>query len=712
MPKSRDANSPSADDIKEWVKNFIEDQCYDDLRKVVEDYPEKRSLLVNWNKINEFNERLADELLVHPDSVIKTAENVIEDFVIEMRSGRRFDVSDIHFRAEKLPKSQDVKIDIRNLRAKHVGRLLSVVGLVRRANEVRPKILTARFKCLRCGHEIEVPQEGVVIEYPLECHKAEGGCGRPTTRTSFSIMTESCEKVDSQRIEIQELPEELRAEGQPQRMTCDMFDDLTGQIWPGRRAAFNGILRAFPRSATRIAGSGAKSTILDFTIDVLSIDFSDELFSMKLTEKDIKEIQAMAREGRVLERVTSSIAPSLFGLEEEKAALALQMFGGVSKSSDETTRIRGDIHIFLMGDPSTGKSQLLSFVATVAPRAIYASGKAATAAGLTAAAVRDEHDGRWTLEAGALVLADLGLAAVDEMDKMSEQDRSSMHEAMEQQRISVAKAGINATLLTRCSVLGAANPKRGRIEDNIPIIPDQVDIPLPLLQRFDAIFVFKDQPNEKIDSQLAEHIVKSHLVGEMKEADMKVPKELRKRYTPELNKEILSKYIHYAKNNVHPVMTSNATIKIQKYYQALRKKSEGMGQAMLISARHLEGIIRFSEASARARLSNNVDESDVDVAIKIFEKWISRISGEREGWDVDTILTGLPRSLKEEMGAIKQLVEDLDIEDKGVSKRDIIEHARSEKGISKERIELLIEKLMSTGELFETEIDKYRRVQH
>jgi replicative DNA helicase Mcm len=446
-------------------------------------------------------------------------------------------------------------------------------------------------------------------------------------------------------------------------------------------------------------------------INVLSIDFSDELFRMKLTEKDIKEIQALAKEGRILERVTSSIAPSLYGLEEEKSALALQMFGGVSKSSDETTRIRGDIHIFLMGDPSTGKSQLLSFIASVAPRAIYASGKAATAAGLTAAAVRDEHDGRWTLEAGVLVLADLGLAAIDEMDKMSEQDRSSMHEAMEQQRISVAKAGISATLLTRCSVLGAANPKRGRIEENIPIIPDQVDIPLPLLQRFDAIFVFRDQPNEKIDSELAEHIVKSHLVGEMKEAKMKIPKELKKKYTPELNKEILSRYIHYAKENIHPVMTSNATMKIQKYYQTLRKKSEGMGRAMLISARHLEGIIRFSEASARSRLSNNVDESDVDIAIRIFEKWIRRISGETEGWDVDTILTGMPRSLKEEMGSIKQIVEDLDFEGKGVSKKDIIEHARAEKGISKERIELLLDRLTNTGELYENEIDKYRRVQ-
>jgi len=707
----------TVDDIREKIKDFLEDQYYEDLRKVAGAYPEKRSLYVDWNRINDFDEALADELIRHPDPIIKEAERVIQDLVRDMSKKKMQDMSGIHFRVEKLPESSDVRIDIRNLRAKDIGRLVAVVGLVRKITEVRPRIITAAFRCMRCDTRgervIYVPQTSSILAEPLECPKKEGGCGRTASSTTFLLLPEFCTTVDSQKIDIQELPDEILSESQPQRLTAVLEDDIAGVVWPGRRVVLNGVVRAFPRGE-----QAKKRTIMDLTLEVVSVEPLDEVRKYKLSEEDIKEILDEAKKGNVLQRISKSIAPTLYGLELEKTALALQMFGGVSKSPDGMTHIRGDIHILLVGDPSTGKSQLLSFIADVSPRATYATGRGATAAGLTAAAVKDEFgEGRWTLEAGALVMADRGLAAIDELDKMSEQDRSGIHEALEQQRVSIAKAGINATLYTRCALLGAANPKRGRIEDDIPF-SDQINLPLPLLQRFDAIFVTRDIPDPVRDSRLAEFVVKMHRLGEMKAAKKAIPKDalkgLEEWHNVPFKKEKLRKYIQYAKENIFPVMNDKAASKIRSYYEELRRKSSEDAKAMLISPRHLEGIIRFSEASARARLSREVEESDVDLAIKIFEAWIMGVScvAMKGGWDVDSVLTGLPKSIKGEMEKIKQIISDLDTEGKGVPKKDIIEAARKQFNIPPERADTLLQRLLVLGELHEPEIDRFRRIQY
>ncbi len=221
------------------------------------------------------------------------------------------------------------------------------------------------------------------------------------------------------------------------------------------------------------------------------------------------------RDPQLQRKIVRSIAPTIYGNEDVKEAVALQLFGGIPKEMPDGTHLRGDIHMLLVGDPGIAKSQILRYVVTLSPRGIYTSGKSSTAAGLTATAVKDEFgDGRWTLEAGALVLADMGIAAVDEMDKMRTEDRSALHEAMEQQSISVAKAGITATLRCRCALLGAANPKLGRFDAYTPI-SEQINMPAALLSRFDLIFVMQDMPDPKLDEAIAEHILKTHRVGEM-----------------------------------------------------------------------------------------------------------------------------------------------------------------------------------------------------
>src|SRR5207247_1911733 len=256
---------------------------------------------------------------------------------------------------------------------------------------------------------------------------------------------------------------------------------------------------------------GSKATLFDMCMDVNSVEKEQVEFEKdELTEEQARFIREMGTSPDIFRMITASIAPSMYGMHVEKEALALQLFSGVPKVMPDGRRIRGDIHVLMVGDPGIGKSELLSYMSRLSPRGIYATGKSSTAAGLTASAVRDEFgEGRWTLEAGALVLADLGLACIDEIEKMNPQDRSAIHEAMEQQRISVAKAGITAVLQSRCAVLAAANPKFGRFDEH-KYISEQIDLPPALLSRFDIIFSMIDRPQADRDRELAEHILKGH----------------------------------------------------------------------------------------------------------------------------------------------------------------------------------------------------------
>ena len=318
---------------------------------------------------------------------------------------------------------------------------------------------------------------------------------------------------------MQESPEGLRGGEQPQTLDIDVTDDLSGMVAPGDRVVINGILRSMQRVV-----KGEKHTVFDIFLECNSIEIAEKEFEeVEIDEKAEDEIKKLSCDPMIYRMVTHSIAPTIYGNEDVKEAITLQLFGGIAKEMPDGTHLRGDIHVLLIGDPGIAKSQLLRYVVKCSPRAIYTSGQSSTSAGLTATAVKDEFgEGRWTLEAGALVLADMGIAAVDEMDKMQKEDRSALHEAMEQQSISVAKAGITATLKSRCALLGAANPKYGRF-DMYGDIADQINMPPSLLSRFDLIFIMTDQPEQKRDLAIAEHILKAHGVGELIAQHKKTP---------------------------------------------------------------------------------------------------------------------------------------------------------------------------------------------
>jgi replicative DNA helicase Mcm len=658
-------------------------------------YPDVRSIHVDFSEVEKFDPDLANYTLVNPSMSIVSAENAMKRMVSHALTNPF-----VHFRIKGLPR--DSRIEVRKLRAKHLGTFVSVEGLVRKATEVRPRVTVAEFECARCGHRMTVEQEGMLFHEPLECSKEEGGCGRGPGSTKFRLLSDPSKFVDTQKIETQEPPEGLRGGAQPERLVGYIEDDLSGKISPGDRLILNGTLRSQQK------GGQTKSTLFEISLDINSIEFEEhEYEEILITSEDELKIREFADSSDAFERIIASISPTIFGYDQEKEALALQLFGGVPKTMDDGTRIRGDIHIALIGDPGTAKSQILRYMAQLAPRGIYTSGKASSAAGLTAAAVKDEFgEGRWTLEAGALVIADKGLACIDELDKMNDQDRSAIHESLEQGTISVAKAGITATLQSRCAVLGAANPKYGRFDDS-KNIAEQIDLPPALLSRFDAIFTMTDRPEAKQDHNVAEHILKVHQRGELMlhESPEKLTHvdygEIMRdtaHLVPAMDKDFLRKYVAYSKR-ITPVMGSEAMQTLEGYYVGIRKMGEDQGASVPITARQLEALIRMSEASARARLSHIVSSEDAQRAIKIVQYYLGKVASEGGKLDIDLIATGTSRSQREQIYVLRNLIQQMSDPRRGVNQDDLMQKAASE-NIPVEKARSLLKRLSESGEIY------------
>ncbi len=455
---------------------------------------------------------LADLLLERPEEVLDAGRRAMRELLPVAGP----DADGLRLRPFGLPLT--AHRSIRELRETDLNHFVALDGIVRRVTEVRPQIRDAVFQCVACRVEFHEPQDdaSMVFREPLECPESQGGCGRPQGRTRFRLLPEKSSYVDAQRIEIQENPENLRRGAHPQGIAVLLTEDLTGHVLPGNRVVLNGVLKSYQRASPGRGGGAVRNTTFDLLMLGTSVESKViEYDEIEISPEEEALILAFRGDPTVVDKIVLSLAPTIKGMEQEKEAIALQMFGGVEKRHSDGVRIRGDIHTLLVGDPGTAKSQLLRYVAEVAPRAIYTSGKGATAAGLTAAAVKDDFaGGRWVLEAGMLVLADGGMAVIDELDKMSPEDRSAMHEALEQGSVSIAKAGIVSTLNARCPVLAAANPKWGRFSPD-RTIAEQIDLPPTLLSRFDVIFSIQDHPNAERDRRMANHILASHREGEV-----------------------------------------------------------------------------------------------------------------------------------------------------------------------------------------------------
>lgn len=692
--------------VAQWQK-FFEEHCKSDIETVALNYPEKRSLFVDYDKIDKVDDKLADAILNQPYKALFNAEEALKNIDTAAEEKLR-----LHFRITNLPDTN--KILIRKIRANHLGKMMAVDGLVKKRTEVRPKLQVGAFQCHKCGAVIRIEQEEDILKEPSECYEDQGGCGRVS---SFKLLTNLSEFIDSQKIEIQENPEGLRGGAQPERIGIYLEDDLVGEIAPGDRVIVNGVLHSMQRRRGTF-----RLTSFNKTMEAVSIESQELAFEeVEVTPEDEKEILKMSKDPEIYDKMKHSIAPTIFGMDIEKEALVLQLFGGMAKEMPDGTRIRGDIHALLVGDPGTAKSQILTYMSKLAPRSVYASGKASSAAGLTAAAVRDEFgEGQWTLEAGALVLADMGVACIDEIDKMDETDRSALHQAMEQQEISVAKAGINASLKSRCALLAAANPKLGRFDEFMPI-HEQINMPPALLSRFDLIFSILDKPNRTQDTDLATHILLTHKAGEVSENIVRSKKSkytkkeresLMKIVEPVFDPDFLRKYIAYAKRNIFPVMTDDALEILKNYYVDFRSSSD---ESVTFTPRQLEAFVRLAEASAKIRLSQEVTNEDAKRAIYIIDQYLRRVGMDRETgkFDIDMIATGISHTQHDRMRVILDLIERLcnEAKDGNAARGDIIHEAEIE-GLESSRVEDALDRLKRNGQIYEPIHGKFKKTEY
>ncbi len=415
---------------------------------------------------------------------------------------------------------------------------------------------------------------------------------------------------------------------------------------PGSRVKVMGILKEVPVPLH----SGGLSTRFELALEANNIIPMEETFEeLDINDEDERQILELSQDPKVFEKLSQSIIPSVWGYDEIKKSLVLQLFGGVAKVHADGQRSRGDLHILLVGDPGVAKSATLGFMARISPKGRYVVGKSTSGAGLTATVVRDEYLRGWSLEAGAMVLANKGLVCIDELEKMDPNDRSAMHEAMEQQTITISKANVQATLRAETSVLAAANPKFGRF-DPYQAIAQQIDLPPTLINRFDVIFPLRDIPDRKKDEFIATHVLYAH---QKSGEEMIIPKEL------------FRKYIAYAKQRIKPILTDEAVEEIKKFYVDLRNmpvSSDSALRPIPISARQLQALIRMSEASSKMRLSNQVTREDSKRAIEIMKYYLMQVGYdyESQAFDIDKISLGKTASQRNKILSVLHTIIELE----------------------------------------------------
>ena len=632
----------------------------------------EKFLVVNFSDLSKYNLELAQELIENPEDVLRACEISIEQF--DFPNSKEFRI-----RFRNLPKSQEIAI--RNIRSTHLGKFIQIIGLIRQKTDVRPQVTSARFECPSCGNTMNVLQLDTKFREPTNC-----GCGR---KGRFRLIGK--EMIDAQKIVLEESSDDIEGSEQPKRMDVFLKGDLVSPMSekrtnPGSKNIVSGVLKEVPI----LAKDGGKLTRFDLMIEANYIESVAEDFTeLNITEEEIKDIKELSEDPKLYKKITGSIAPSIYGHDKVKEALVLQIFGGVRKKKDDGSISRGDIHVLLIGDPGSGKSQLLKRISIVAPKSRFVSGKGASAAGLTATVVKDEFLRGYALEAGALVLTNRGICCIDELDKMTKEDTSAMHEALEQQTISINKANISATLRAETTVLAAANPKFGRF-DPYELIPKQIELPSTLINRFDLIFPIRDLPNKIKDERTADFILQLHKKSSGGAAEIRT--------------EFLKKYIAYAKQNFNPALTDEALEEIKEYYVKMRSTGdeEGAYKAIPISARQLEALIRLSEASARVRLSNKVLKSDARRAIELVHFCLMQIGVDPETGkiDIDRITTGVSASQRSNISVVKEIIKELEgLIGKQVPLDDVLLRAK-EKGMDPEKAEDIIDVLKKEGVIF------------
>ena len=630
-----------------------------------------RSLVVDFEDLIAFDPELARYILDKPDEYLEYLDrSAWAQLKIEDPEYAEI-IKRLRVRFRKLPEKQLLRM----IGSENIARMLSIDGIIVRSTSVKPLLIKAAFQCRKCNAMSYVEQAGVLMRGP-------GVCAHCRSRV-FEFMEKQSTFMNSQEIRIQERPEDLPPGQLPRAMDIKLSEDMVDIARPGDRVSITGVARA----QQEYMGRKARLRTFDLLLDANYVDIvGKEVEVVEITPEDERQIRELAKDPFIHRKLIASLAPSIYGYGDIKEAVLYLLFGGVPKRLPDGVMIRSEVNVLLVGDPGVAKSQLLQYVSRIAPRGLYTSGRGTTAAGLTAAVVR-EKSGGMVLEAGALVLADKGIACIDEMDKMRPEDRVAIHEALEQHTVSVAKGGIVATLNARAAVLAAANPALGRY-DPYRNISDNINLPVTLLSRFDLLFIMKDVPEADSDSRMSEHILTLHRLKT-------TPEE------PPLPPDLLRKYIAYAKR-VEPSLTDESVNAIRQYYLKMRSLSGSTESPVVITPRQLEGLVRLAEARARSFLRDRVEAEDAQAIIRLMTLSLQDVGIDTTTGkiDIDVIMTGKPKSLRDKMqevlGTFAELEKQLGI----VEDATLFQALARKPDITEDDARRLVDQLVKEGILY------------
>lgn len=679
-------------ELIDHINGFYRTYYSEEIGAFAASFPDQRSLRLDWRDIYQWDKDVAEDILNNESQIRAHFEEALQDYDLPAP----VDLTTASVRFINLGETYQQHCD--ELRAEQIGQFREVKGQVKQRTGAKPVATEAAFECQRCGTLNTIPQQDGDFEEPHECQ----GCER---QGPFSMNYNQSTFKDQERLRIQEPPE--RAQGADGRYLDVVVDrDLVDSCNPGDRVRIAGTIDAKPPTD----GNNGQ---FEYELEGRGIEHTQETYEeIELDQQTVDEIKDVARNSDPFETLQQSIAPGHHGDDHIKLSIALQLFGGVRGKLPDGSRKRGDPHVLLIGDPGVGKSTLLEAAENIAPRSASASGKGASKAGLTAAALpSDFADNGMTLEAGALVLADKGLAAIDEIDKIPDEVSSAMHSAMgSNQRVDINKGGFsNVSLPSRTAVLAAGNPKRGRF-DKHGVTGEQLELPGALMDRFDLIWAMQDDPDPDRDERLSEHILDTadiaaqNVAGSPNEDDIE-------QITAEVDQAFIRHWIAYAKQNYHPTLSSEAKKEIREFYTGLRSSAHHEDDVPIpVTARKIEGIIRLAQASARVRLAEEVSLEDAQRAKHLVERSMVQVGVDPETGDLDAdvVETGTSKTQRDRIKNLEGLIDELDDEhDGGAPIEEVVERA-DDIGMNGQKVEEEIEKLRRNGELYEPKQDHIR----
>ena len=674
-----DGTQELVDKLCEFYRNYYRDE----IGVLAQQFPkDKKSLIVDWRDIFQWDADVAQDYLETPDLMNQYFHEALTLFDLPAD----IDLSDANVRVHNLPDGDTYNVD--ETRSEHIGKFLSITGQVAKRTGVQPAIDEAAFECQRCGTMTYIPQTQHDFQEPHQCQ----GCER---QGPFRISHDQSVWSDRVKARVRQPPEQTSG-GNGQHIDVYLEDDLVTSFDAGDRVTLSGefLVREPDNGTSFDTYLNTESVVVEET-DYEEIDITPEV------EQTIKRI-AWGKEGDPYELLVDSLAPKHRGDEHIKKALLLQMFGGVRVEYPDGSIDRGDSHVLLLGDPGCGKSSLLRIVEEMAPRSTYASGKGASAAGLTASVTSDDFDDGFSLEAGALVLANKGVACVDEIDKVHEDAVSSLHDALESQRVNI----INATLPAQTSMLAAGNPKHGRFDIHEPI-GEQIAIGPTLLSRFDLIFTMTDRPGENPseEEEITRHMVESRRRASQWNRDPHSMEEgSMDDVEPDIEADTLRAYIAYAKQEVHPVIKDDdVQERLVEFFNGIRMSADEEGPVP-ITRRKLEAIERLAEASARIRLSDEVEMQDVERAAGLVQQSIRDVGIDPDTGEIDAdiVETGKSKSQRDRIKTLKAIIREASRnfdEHDGAPMDDVIALAEEE-GIGEETARKQIDNFAEKGDVY------------